>query len=261
VCTAFVRVDPDSAWPIRVAFVRDEDRARPTAASGRWWPDQPHVIGGRDERAGGTWLAMSDDPAAPAIAFLLNRHEPNLDETPPPNSRSRGELPLRALADEGFDHAHLDLDRYAPFHLVHATMHVAHVWHWDGAELQEEALPAGTHMIASRGITLPGEADRRVAQLARCAAAIPPDPAPSPTSGDDEDTRSAWGPWLDLLDGRAAVVDDLSSVVVAGITQYPRFGTVGASLVALANTGQVRYDINVTNNVDCTAWSRVDLST
>ena len=44
------------------------DRAwRPPA---RHWPDHPGLIGGRDELAGGTWLAL--DPAAPRVACVLN---------------------------------------------------------------------------------------------------------------------------------------------------------------------------------------------
>ncbi len=39
---------------------RDEFLDRPTAPLHRW-PDRPQIVGGRDERAGGSWLAVSDD--------------------------------------------------------------------------------------------------------------------------------------------------------------------------------------------------------
>jgi len=50
------RVHP--AYPCIVAANRDEFHARP-AAPAHWWRDKPHILGGRDLRAGGTWLALS----------------------------------------------------------------------------------------------------------------------------------------------------------------------------------------------------------
>lgn len=41
-----------------VAANRDEFHARP-AAPAQWWQDKPHILGGRDLRAGGTWLALN----------------------------------------------------------------------------------------------------------------------------------------------------------------------------------------------------------
>ena len=69
-CTAIVGYDPGARVPLLLAGVRDElvDRAwRPPA---RHWPDHPALIGGRDELAGGTWLAL--DPSAPRVACVLN---------------------------------------------------------------------------------------------------------------------------------------------------------------------------------------------
>jgi len=41
---------------------------RPTRAS-HWWQDLPHILGGRDLQAGGTWMALSTTGRA---AFLTN---------------------------------------------------------------------------------------------------------------------------------------------------------------------------------------------
>ncbi|MGW0199243.1 NRDE family protein, partial [Nonomuraea sp. NPDC003201] len=37
--------------------VRDEFTDRPWEAPGEHWPEHPGVVGGRDLKAGGTWLA------------------------------------------------------------------------------------------------------------------------------------------------------------------------------------------------------------
>jgi uncharacterized protein with NRDE domain len=55
-----------------VLAIRDEDPDRPWSPLGRWWPESHGgVIGVRDVRAGGAWLAA--DPGAGRLAVLLNR--------------------------------------------------------------------------------------------------------------------------------------------------------------------------------------------
>jgi uncharacterized protein with NRDE domain len=45
-------------YPLILAGNRDEFHERPSAGAD-WWTDAPHVIGGRDLVAGGSWLAFS----------------------------------------------------------------------------------------------------------------------------------------------------------------------------------------------------------
>jgi uncharacterized protein with NRDE domain len=45
-------------WPLVIAANRDEFFARPTR-SAHWWDDAPDVVGGRDLRAGGSWMAVT----------------------------------------------------------------------------------------------------------------------------------------------------------------------------------------------------------
>lgn len=67
---------------------RDEYHNRPTQALS-WW-EGGEILGGRDEVAGGTWLACSKNGK---FAFVTNVRE--LQPLPAPNSR--GDLPLRFL--------------------------------------------------------------------------------------------------------------------------------------------------------------------
>ncbi|NEA27475.1 NRDE family protein, partial [Actinomadura bangladeshensis] len=68
-CTAIISVDPSSPVPVLVVGVRDEFVAREWAGPARHWPDRPGLVGGRDLRAGGTWLAV--EPDAPRVAVVL----------------------------------------------------------------------------------------------------------------------------------------------------------------------------------------------
>jgi len=100
---------PDGA--LVVAANRDEYHARPTHPL-HWWPDVPAVAGGRDARAGGSWLAVRRDGR---FAALLNAG----GETPPA-APSRGDIVRRFVAGEAADADELQAvaDRHAPFHCL-----------------------------------------------------------------------------------------------------------------------------------------------
>lgn len=77
------QVHPQDA--VVLAANRDEWRDRPTAPA-HWWPDAPAMVGGRDLRAGGTWLGANRNGR---FAAITNFRDPtDRRETP----RSRGEL-------------------------------------------------------------------------------------------------------------------------------------------------------------------------
>ena len=62
---------------------------------GRWWPDAyPGVVGVRDVRAGGAWLAA--DPTTRRLAVLLNRED--LADLPEDEVVSRGGVVLESVA-------------------------------------------------------------------------------------------------------------------------------------------------------------------
>src|SRR3954453_19185309 len=97
-CAVLWRFQPDTAWPLLLAAVRDEYLLRPWDLPAAHWPDSPGLIGGRDRTAGGTWLAVR--PAGPAVAALLNGTPLQSDPSGRTARPSRGGLPLAALADE-----------------------------------------------------------------------------------------------------------------------------------------------------------------
>lgn len=91
-CLIVAAVQPGSSWPLVLAANRDEFHERPTQPA-HWWDEAPHVLGGRDLRAGGTWLALSADGA---LAAVTNYREPGAAQEAP---ESRGALPVRWLEE------------------------------------------------------------------------------------------------------------------------------------------------------------------
>ena len=77
--------------PLLVAANRDELYARPAEPITVLRGERPRTLGGRDELAGGTWLAVN---SAGVLAGLTNQPSASRDAT----KRSRGELPLAFAA-------------------------------------------------------------------------------------------------------------------------------------------------------------------
>ena len=157
-CTLIVR----TGRPLTLMGVRDEYEDRPWEGPGEHWPEYPGVIGGRDLKAGGTWLAVN--PAARRAAALLNGHG---REAAQATRISRGDLALRAAYTGELPAG--DLSRYDPFHLVLAGLAGIRLLSWDGDRAAVSALPEGTSMVVNTG--LDPESERVVAYLPRFAGA------------------------------------------------------------------------------------------
>lgn len=103
--------------PLVVAANRDEFYARPASAA-HWWDGRQTatgIFGGRDERALGTWLAVSGDGR---LAAVTNWTE---DRNAPAPPGSRGDLPRRFLggAMPALDFVEtIDFNRYAGFNFL-----------------------------------------------------------------------------------------------------------------------------------------------
>jgi len=164
VCTVVIDVAPDG---VRLLAVRDEDPQREWDDLGPWWPDtQPGVVGIRDRRAGGAWLAV--DAEARRLAVLLNRAD--VLDLPESQVLSRGSLALDSVAGRS-PSAPLPMHG---FNLLEVSADGARVLSWDGTELRETAVPLGVHMIAHDDLDDPRTA-RITAWLPRFAATRPDD--------------------------------------------------------------------------------------
>jgi uncharacterized protein with NRDE domain len=122
-CLIAIAIHASARYPIVIAANRDELYDRPTRPL-HIWDDDPNIAGGRDLRAGGSWLAVTRDGRFAAVTNIRG-----LDE--PPNPRSRGALVgdfVRSTIAPLDYAAGIRPEEYAGFHLIVGDRHnVAHV--------------------------------------------------------------------------------------------------------------------------------------
>ncbi|MCR2813826.1 NRDE family protein [Microbacterium sp. zg.Y1090] len=184
-CTVIVRVPEEAGAPVQLIAVRDEDPGRPWDPLGRWWPQtHPGVVGVRDRRAGGAWLAA--DPMAHRLAVVLNRAD--LSDRGDDEVTTRGRLALESVA--GNPPAPTPTER--GFNLVEVDAAGVRVVSWDGVRRREQRLTPGTHMIAHDDVDDPNT-PRIAAWLDRFRDAA------------DGAGPDGFAPWLAVLDASAAL--------------------------------------------------------
>jgi uncharacterized protein with NRDE domain len=241
-CTAIVGYDPGARVPLFLAGVRDELADRAWQPPGRHWPGHPGLIGGRDELAGGTWLAL--DPASPRVACVLNGVG---RPAPEERRRSRGELPL-LVAETGALEG--DLGPYDPFHLIAAEPAAVRLWSWDGESLTTHKLEPGLHIVVNSGLAEPGTRggdDRMSARVAHFRPLF-------------EAAARDRAAWLRPLDGDGLdPADDRALIVRRDLGDGRVWGTTSISLTALGPDRAVAYDFTAAPG-DPRAWRPIPLS-
>lgn len=130
-------------FPLVLAANRDEFHERPTAPAG-WWSDAPHLLAGRDLRAGGTWLGITRQGT---FAALTNHRDLR---RAPKQGPSRGLLVRTAL--EGT--ATLDdTAAYEGFNLLHGPLDALH--YHNNIEPTDVALEPGIHGLSNALLNTP----------------------------------------------------------------------------------------------------------
>jgi hypothetical protein len=264
-CTAILGLGPDGT--VLLAGIRDEFTQRAWQPPGYHWPDRPGLIGGRDELAGGTWLAVA--PAVPRVACILNgRGQP----APPAIRQSRGELPLRAAAGDPIDPAGLinradpqnptsptSLTAFDPFLLLVAEPGRAELLNWDGDRLTHRALEPGLHLVVNSGLDgdlRPDVSEHESGRLGHFRPRLAAAPFPQPKPG--VSIEEAWGAWFPLVNGDGLTPADPRALIVRRDLGDGRiWGTTSISLVALTPDG-LRYDFTADPG-DPAAWYPVAL--
>jgi uncharacterized protein with NRDE domain len=219
-CTVVVSLSPGAAWPVVIAANRDEMLDRPWDAPAPHWPGQPEVVGGRDRVAGGTWMAVRGG----MVAAVLNRPG---SLGPAEGFRSRGELPLLALAHPSAASAaaalaRADASAWRPFNLVVTDAGEAWLLSGGAGRVAATRLPDGVSMITAVGLDA-GETARARLHAPRFREAR------RPTPGDHAE-------WARLLGSTEA---EPGAGPRGGLAVPPDrgYGTVAASLLFLAADG------------------------
>ena len=134
--------------PLVVAANRDERLDRPAVPMTVLRNGRPRILGGRDELAGGTWLAVNERGL---VAGLTNQP---LAQGRDASKRSRGELPLRFAVHEGAAaavdalRAELDPAQYNPcWLLVGDREFLFFVGMSDGTKARFERLEPGLYVL------------------------------------------------------------------------------------------------------------------
>ncbi len=146
-CTLAIYYKVAPRWPVIIAANRDEFLDRP-ATEPTVLCDQPAIVGGKDLRAGGTWLGINQHGL---VAGLLNRRPIDLAN---PDARSRGMLCLDALrrrtAAEAARFAGAQRgEKYNPFNLLMASRDGAFVAYNRGDHIEVVALDPGLHLLTN----------------------------------------------------------------------------------------------------------------
>ncbi|WNK21128.1 NRDE family protein [Halomonas piscis] len=226
---------PGAPVPLRLIANRDEFHARPAAPLHRWAPENaPGVtlLGGRDERAGGTWLAAN---AFGTVAALTNVRDPR--DATPAGAPSRGELVCRALACRDLP-AWLETlaataHRYAGFNLLVATPE--RLWHLHRSR-ERTALTRvapGIHGVSNADLNTPWPKTRalcRVMEEARQSEEFP-----GPTLAAIQDDRRADDAALPETGVGLELERELSAAFIRG----PAYGTRATTWLTLGRHGRV----------------------
>ena len=248
-CTVVVSLQPAAPVPLLLLGIRDEFTGRPWQPPARHWAatEWAPLIGGLDEQAGGTWLAVH--PEQSRVGCILNGRG---TFAPPDRRRSRGELPLRAAAEgqaalKELHQAPETLARYDPFYLVCADLAAVLLLGWDGVTADLTELEPATHMLTNAGHMFPPGRDDLLKPPDEKAAWFGPKFAAHRPSGDPDPKTAtpadAWGDWLTLAAGDGLAATEPGAIIVRRELPDGRvYGSTSVTLVALAADGRLRYD-------------------
>lgn len=207
---------------------RDEFHARAAAAAAPWREDSA-VVGGRDQVAGGSWLAVHGSGRFAAVT--------NLRKGPPkPAPRSRGDLVRDFVLGQTDAQTYLDelrpqMDQFAPFNLIVGAGD--QVLGLDGSSRQIRHLAPGLHAISNGPLDQDWPKMRRI--RTQVQAALDQD---MPTSAMLEILRDGQqAPDAQLPDTGFGLEWErvLSSIFITG----QDYGTRASTVLELADDGRI----------------------
>lgn len=141
-CLITFSFDPGSTRFLLLAANRDEFHERPARPMAWWFPEP--ILAGRDERAGGTWLAVDRDGRWAAVTNVR-------DPAAAGGTRSRGELPLGFLRSDDTPEAYAlwvqsTQSEFGPFNLLVGDPST--LW-WASSHAPACAVAPGIHTLSN----------------------------------------------------------------------------------------------------------------
>jgi uncharacterized protein with NRDE domain len=150
-CLIFLSVKQHPTYKLIIAANRDEFYQRQTAPA-HFWEDVPHVVGGRDLEANGTWMAMSRNGK---ISMVTNyRDLKNLKEQAP----SRGQLVSDYLVNDDEPDHYLEkisknASAYNGFNLIVGKPD--DLYYFSNYKNTIEKIPTGLHGLSNHLLNTP----------------------------------------------------------------------------------------------------------
>ncbi|MBK8498194.1 MAG: NRDE family protein [Flavobacteriales bacterium] len=135
------KVHPE--FPLIVAANRDEFLDRLTDPA-RFWPAEPHVLAGRDRKAGGTWLGVTTSRRFAALTNYRDLRRPTV------GGPSRGALVRQAL-EPGFRPT--ATHEYEGFNLIYGPVDALR--YHSNIKLADIALAPGVHGLSNNLLNTP----------------------------------------------------------------------------------------------------------
>ncbi len=212
-----------------LAANRDEFHARPTAALGSW-EDAPAIVGGRDLKSSGTWLAVS----GARFGALTNFSEP---QSSPPASPSRGELIPRFLADARSPQAFVgalesEAQVYCGFSLLVGDERSL-VYATNRAQPFGRALAPGVYGLSNHLLDTPWPKLARVRRALEHWLA-----ADVPTAGALLETLADRTPASDSQLPPTARGGEWDRVLSSPFVHHPEYGTRSSTVLTLGHDGR-----------------------
>jgi uncharacterized protein with NRDE domain len=231
-CTLAIYVRALPGFPLVIAANRDEfldrEATGPVTLSAT-----PRIVGGRDLRARGTWLAISEHGL---VAGLLNRRTEAL---PIASKRSRGELPMLALAERSAADAAARIgalggETYNAFNLLVADRHEAWVAQNHDDEMRITPLAPGLHLVSNLDVD-----DPTCPKIARSHVRFAA--AGDAFTADRDETRFRDALHAIVADHTLTLDPRLPDALGAICVHAGRFGTRCSSLLFLDEAGRWRH--------------------
>lgn len=219
-------------WRLLLLGNRDEMHARPSAPLAHWI-DAPHIIAGRDQQAGGTWMGVNTQGRA---GVVTNVRDPAADTS----GASRGHLVADYLRDHAgvADHARALQARatdYRPFNLLLFDAHEAvYMVNYTAPRLQ--TVPPGVHGLSNADFNAPWPKTRTL--TTRLGDWI--------NAGGDDDFTPLFAaladdtPWPDEVLPDTGIGIELERQLSAAFIRGERYGTRASTLIAVDHAGAGR---------------------
>jgi uncharacterized protein with NRDE domain len=138
-------------YKLILAANRDEFYERPTAQA-QFWKDDPDILGGRDLKAGGSWMTLSKKGKFAAVTNYRDLKNIREDAT------SRGEIPTNFLKNDQSPHKYLQslherAENYNGFNVLAGT--TKQLMHYSNYERKLNVIKPGIHGLSNALLNTP----------------------------------------------------------------------------------------------------------